>query len=103
VFVFGNPPASFQVFFSFIGFDCVTTLAEELPNPQKDIPFGVISTLVIASILYTAASLVVTGMQPWNALDPDTPLASAFKRFVFSILCFRYMTIVAYVHFSRLL
>ena len=82
-------PPPCQVFFSFIGFDCVTTLAEELPNPQKDIPFGVISTLVIASILYTAASLVVTGMQPWNALDPDTPLASAFKRcvsFVYVVL-----------------
>jgi amino acid transporter len=70
-----------QVFFSFIGFDSVTTLAEELPDPKRDIPFGVISTLVIASILYTASSLVVTGMLPWNALDPNTPLASAFSRY----------------------
>jgi amino acid transporter len=57
----------------------VTTLAEEVPNPRKDIPFGVIVTLVIAGTLYIATSLVLTGMQPWYSLNADTPLASAFK------------------------
>ena len=70
---------SFQIFFSYIGFDSVTTLAEEVPNARRDIPFGVIVTLTIAGTLYIATALVVTGMQPWFSLDSDTPLASAFK------------------------
>ena len=64
-----------RCFFSFIGFDSVTTLAEEVSNPRVDIPFGVIATLGVATTLYVSASLVVAGMVPWNALDPDTPLA----------------------------
>ena len=57
----------------------MTTLSEEVPNAKKDIPFGVLGTLAIASTLYVGASLVVTGMQPWYTLDSSTPLASAFK------------------------
>ncbi len=67
------------MFFSFIGFDAVTTLSEEVPDPRKDVPFGVMATLAIASALYVGASLVVTGMQPWYSLDSSTPLAVAFR------------------------
>lgn len=68
-----------QIFFSYIGFDSVTTLSEEVSNPRKDIPFGVMATLFIAGTLYICTSLVLTGMQPWFLLDTSTPLASAFS------------------------
>ncbi len=67
-----------KVFFSFIGFDAVTTLSEEVPDARSDVPFGVLATLGIATSLYVGASLVVTGMEPWFLLDTSTPLASAF-------------------------
>lgn len=68
-----------KIFFSYIGFDSVTTLSEEVRNPRKDIPFGVIVTLTIAAVLYIATALVITGMRPWVLLDQDTPLATAFN------------------------
>ena len=61
-----------QVFFSYIGFDSVTTLSEEVRNPRKDIPFGVIVTLTIAAVLYIAIALVITGMQPWLRTSGST-------------------------------
>jgi len=67
-----------KIFFNYIGFDSVTTLAEEVVDPKKDIPIGVITTLFIATTLYIGASVVITGMVPWFLLDKDTPLASAF-------------------------
>lgn len=70
--------AAAQVFFSFIGFDSVTTLSEEVQDAKKDIPFGVVGTLGIVTILYVGAALVVTGMVPWFLLNSNTPLASAF-------------------------
>ena len=68
------------VFFSFIGFDCVCTLAEELKNPQRDLPVGIISTLAIVTILYVAVSLVITGMVNYYDLDINSPLSSAFSK-----------------------
>eukprot|EP00052_Salpingoeca_macrocollata_P016680 m.134512 g.134512 ORF g.134512 m.134512 type:complete len:574 (+) comp20137_c0_seq1:127-1848(+) len=68
-----------KVFFSYIGFDAVTTLAEEVKNPRKDVPFGIVMTLILSASLYVGASIAVTGMQPWFDLDPNTPLATAFK------------------------
>jgi amino acid transporter len=68
------------VFFSYIGFDSVTTLAEEVKNPKRDLPIGIIATLIISTILYVATTIVVTGMQPWYELQNDqTPLATAFQ------------------------
>jgi amino acid transporter len=69
-----------QVFFAYIGFDSVTTLAEEVKNPKRDLPIGIIVTLSISSALYIGASLVVTGMVPWYLLDQNRPLATAFKQ-----------------------
>jgi basic amino acid/polyamine antiporter, APA family len=68
------------VFFAFIGFDIVATTAEETRNPQRDIPRGILGSLVIVTVLYIAVSLVVTGMQPYSDIDANdgAPLATAF-------------------------
>ena len=68
------------VFFAFIGFDIVATTAEEAHNPQKDVPIGILGSLAIVTILYMAVSLVITGMQSYQDIDPEdaAPLATAF-------------------------
>ncbi|MGD1095856.1 MAG: amino acid permease, partial [Bryobacteraceae bacterium] len=67
------------VFFSYIGFDSVSTAAEECRRPARDLPFGIIATLIICTILYCAVSIVLTGIVPWKTLDPDAPVAAALK------------------------
>jgi basic amino acid/polyamine antiporter, APA family len=69
------------VFFAFIGFDVVATTAEEARNPQRDIPIGILGSLAIVTVLYVAVSLVVTGVQSYQDIDPDdaAPLATAFS------------------------
>jgi APA family basic amino acid/polyamine antiporter len=67
-----------KVFFAYIGFDSVTTLAAEVKNPKRDMPIGVVGTLFIATALYIAAVLVLTGMVPLSAINKDAPLAAAF-------------------------
>ena len=68
------------VFFAFIGFDVVATTAEETKNPQRDLPIGIISSLAIVTVLYMAVSLVITGMQNYTEIDPESgaPLSDAF-------------------------
>lgn len=66
------------VFFAYIGFDAVSTQAGEAINPKKDIPFAIIASLIICTVLYIAVSLVLTGMVPYNQLDLKAPVASAF-------------------------
>ncbi len=66
------------IFFAYIGFDAVSTAAEETKNPQRDLPIGIISSLVICTILYIAVSGVITGMVPYSQIDPGAPLAAAF-------------------------
>ena len=63
------------VFFAFIGFDIVATAAEETRNPKRDMPRGIIGSLVICTLLYVAVSLVVVGMQPYSELSTEAPLA----------------------------
>src|SRR5690348_12452252 len=67
------------VFFAFLGFDIVATAAEETKRPQRDLPIGIIGSLVICTTLYIAVSLVVTGMVRYNRLKIDAPLAEAFN------------------------
>jgi basic amino acid/polyamine antiporter, APA family len=67
------------VFFAFIGFDVVATTAEETRNPQRDLPIGIIGSLVICTVLYCAVAIVVTGMVPYDELDPAAALAKAFE------------------------
>ncbi|MDQ2750261.1 MAG: amino acid permease [Actinomycetota bacterium] len=67
------------VFFAFIGFDIVATAAEETKNPQRDMPIGILGSLVICTTLYVAVSLVVTGMVKYTDIKVDAPLAEAFR------------------------
>ncbi len=66
------------VFFAYIGFDVVATTAEETKNPQRDMPIGIIASLLICTVLYCAVAFVVTGMVPYQDLDPAAALANAF-------------------------
>ena len=67
------------VFFSYIGFDALSTTSEECHNPQRDLPRGILYTLVICAILYAAVALVLTGIVHWNTLNNDAPVANALK------------------------
>jgi len=67
------------IFFSYIGFDAVSTASEEAKNPQRDIPIGIIASLIVCTILYIAIALVLTGLVPWDKLDVPDPLALALQ------------------------
>jgi APA family basic amino acid/polyamine antiporter len=67
------------VFFAFIGFDSISTTAEECKNPQRDLPRAMIITLLICTILYVAITLVLTGMVNYTELNVKDPLAFVFK------------------------
>jgi APA family basic amino acid/polyamine antiporter len=67
------------VFFAYIGFDAVSTLAEESKNPQRDLPRGMIYSLVICTVVYIILSLVLTGMVSYNLLGVSDPLAEIFN------------------------
>lgn len=67
------------VFFAYIGFDAVSTQAGEAINPKKDVPFAIVASLVICTILYILVSLVLTGMVRYDQLDKAAPVASAFS------------------------
>ena len=59
------------IFFTYIGFDSVSTAAEEARNPQRDIPIGIIATLIVCTVLYIAVAVVLTGIVPWRSLIDD--------------------------------
>lgn len=66
------------IFFSYIGFDSVSTHAEEAKNPKRDVPFGIIGSLLICTVLYIAVVAVLTGMVPYDQLDEKAAVAAAF-------------------------
>jgi basic amino acid/polyamine antiporter, APA family len=68
------------IFFAYIGFDSVSTHAEEAINPKKDVPFGIIVSLVLCTILYIAVAGVLTGMVPTPQINIETPVSDAFRR-----------------------
>jgi APA family basic amino acid/polyamine antiporter len=68
-----------SVFFAFIGFDGVTTAAEESRRPQRDMPIGILGALVVCAVLYIAVSAVITGMVPLQQIDTTAPIATAFR------------------------
>jgi APA family basic amino acid/polyamine antiporter len=74
------------VFFTYIGFDSVSTAAEECKNPQRDLPIGIIGTLVACSTLYISVALVLTGIAPWNTLGNAAPVAGALKALNMTVL-----------------
>ncbi len=67
------------VFFTYIGFDSVSTAAEECKNPQRDLPFGIVMSLVICTALYVSVALVLTGIANWTTLASAAPVANALK------------------------
>ena len=68
------------VFFAYIGFDAISTTAEECDNPQRDLPRGMIYSLIICTVLYILISLVLTGMVSYKDLQVGDPLAYVFNR-----------------------
>ncbi|XP_002525691.2 cationic amino acid transporter 4, vacuolar [Ricinus communis] len=74
----GMLAGSAVVFFSFIGFDVVASTAEEVKNPQRDLPLGIGISLSLCCILYMLVSVIIVGLVPYFALDPDTPISTAF-------------------------
>src|ERR1041385_3095210 len=68
------------IFFAYIGFDSVSVHSEEAKNPAKDVPIGIITSLIVCTILYIAVSAVLTGMVPTKEIDINAPVVEAFKR-----------------------
>jgi basic amino acid/polyamine antiporter, APA family len=66
------------IFFAYIGFDAVSTTAQEAKNPQRDLPIGIIASLLICTALYIAVAAVLTGMVPWREVNIEAPIARAF-------------------------
>jgi len=67
------------IFFSYIGFDAVSTASEEAKRPQRDVPIGIIASLIVCTVLYIAIALVLTGIIPWDQLNVPDPLAVALQ------------------------
>jgi amino acid transporter len=67
------------VFFAYIGFDAVSTLAEEAKDPQRDLPRGMIYSLIICTVIYIILALVLTGMVPYTSLGVSDPMAEIFE------------------------
>ena len=68
------------IFFAYIGFDSISTHAEEARNPSRDVPIGIITSLVVCTLLYIAVSAVLTGMVPYQEINIETPVSDAFRR-----------------------
>lgn len=68
------------IFFAYIGFDSVSTHAEEARQPQKDVPIGIIASLLICTVLYIAVSAIITGMVRYDKIDINAPVANAFAQ-----------------------
>ncbi len=67
------------VFFAYIGFDAVSTAAEEVKRPQRDLPIGIITSLAVCTVLYIIVSLILTGIVPYQMLDVSDPVAFALE------------------------
>lgn len=83
-FMAGNQPLGMLagagiMFYAYIGFDSVSTHAEEARHPQRDVPIGIITSLIICTVLYIAVSAVLTGMVPYDQINTDAPISAAFK------------------------
>jgi APA family basic amino acid/polyamine antiporter len=68
------------IFFAYIGFDSVSTHAEEARNPQRDVPIGIIVSLLLCTLLYILVAGVLTGMVPYQMINLDAPVADAFRQ-----------------------
>lgn len=68
------------VFFAYLGFDCVSTHAEEAKKPRRDVPIAILASLVVCTLLYVAVAGVLVGMDPYPTIDIHAAAASAFRR-----------------------
>lgn len=68
------------IFFAYIGFDSVSTHAEEAKNPRRDVPIGIITSLVLCTVLYVAVAAIITGMVPYHQINIDAPVSDAFRQ-----------------------
>jgi len=76
----GISNAAASIFFAYIGFDAVSTAAEETRNPQRNMPIGIIASLIVCTVIYIAVALVLTGMVSWKQFsEVADPLAKAFS------------------------
>ena len=69
-----------MIFFAYIGFDSVSTHAEEAKRPSRDVPIGIITSLVVCTVLYIAVAAVLTGMVPYDKIDINAPVSNAFAQ-----------------------
>ena len=76
----GVGAAAAIVFFAYIGFDAISTTAEEAKNPQRDLPIGIIASLSICTVLYIAVAAVLTGLVPAAQIDIHAPVAAALSK-----------------------
>jgi len=76
----GMLAGSATIFFAYIGFDSVSTHAEESRNPRRDVPIGIIASLILCTLLYIAVAAVLTGMVPYDKISIDAPVSNAFKQ-----------------------
>src|SRR6266542_2947856 len=74
----GIGAAAAYIFFAYIGFDAVSTTAQEAKNPQRDLPIGIILSLLVCTVLYILVAGVLTGMVPWRDVNIEAPVARAF-------------------------
>ncbi len=70
---------AFLIFFAYIGFDAISTCAEETENPQRDLPIGILGTLIFCTILYVFVALVLTGVVPLQNISTSAPIAAAMQ------------------------
>lgn len=75
----GVQAAAAIIFFAYIGFDAVSTAAEEAKNPQRDVPLGIIGSLAVCTVLYIAVAAVLTGLIPSHQIDVHAPVAEALN------------------------
>jgi APA family basic amino acid/polyamine antiporter len=69
------------IFFTYIGFDSVSTAAEECRNPRRDMPIGIIATLIVCTLLYVGVAICLTGLVPWQSMvDDGAPVVNALKK-----------------------
>ncbi len=68
------------IFFAYIGFDSISTHSEEAKNPKRDVPIGIIVSLLVCTVLYILVSAVLTGMVPYDQINIDAPVSSAFMQ-----------------------
>src|SRR5204863_7014639 len=80
----GDPLGMFAgaaiIFFAYIGFDSVSTHAEEARRPARDVPIGIITSLLLCTVLYMGVGAVLTGMVPYNRIDINAPVSDAFRQ-----------------------